>query len=170
MTYYGPELPDNVVEQLDRIDERSSSVTITGEKYKAVFGDRKVIVKSVNEKEVLLEVPVSNEVVLFDFITDEEYLLIFDSQINRLSIWNVEKAETLTDQTFELESRYKSQLIIDEKNNRFALNLKDTSVVLTENGLQYRCLDIFTWDNNFQIYHFASIPYGDVDFENDKIL
>lgn len=169
MTYYGPRLPDNVVEQLDRIDERSSSVTITGKKYKAVFGDRKVIVKSVDEKKVLLEVPVSNEVVLFDFITDEEYLLIYDSRINRLSIWNVEKAETLTDQTFELESRYKSQLIIDEKNNRFALNLKDTIAVMSENGLQYRYLDIFTWDNNFQIYHFASIPYGDVDFENDKI-
>lgn len=127
------------------------------------------MITSVETQEVLTKIPVSNEDALFDFITEEERLLVYDYALNRIVIWDIENSEILADQTFELESFFKNQLVIDEKNKRFALNLYAGSVVTTENGLQFRCLDIFTWDNNFQIYHFASVPYGDVDFENDII-
>lgn len=96
-------------------------------------------------------------------------MLVYDHELDRIVIWDIDKSEILTDQIFELESAFKNQMIIDDKNKRFALNLSDGNVVLTENGIQFRCLDIFTWDDNFQIYHFASVPYGDVDFENDLI-
>lgn len=96
-------------------------------------------------------------------------MLVYDHALGRIVIWDIDKSVILADQIFELESVFKNQLIIDEKNKRFALNLFDGNVVATENGLQFRCLDIFTWDDNFQIYHFASVPYGDVDFENDMI-
>ena len=103
------------------------------------------------------------------FFQEDRHLLVYDHAVGRIVIWDIDKSEILADQIFELESVFKNQLIIDEKNKRFALNLSDGNVVATENGLQFRCLDIFTWDDNFQIYHFASVPYGDVDFENDMI-
>lgn len=169
MTYYGTELPEEVPDTPDESAEAEENGVITGEKYTARIVNRDIVITSVETQEVLTKIPVSNEDALFDFITEEERLLVYDYALNRIVIWDIENSKILADQTFELESFFKNQLVIDEKNKRFALNLYAGSVVTTENGLQFRCLDIFTWDNNFQIYHFASVPYGDVDFENDII-
>lgn len=59
-------------------------------------------------------------------------MLVYDHALGRIVIWDIDKSEILTDQMFELESVFKNQLIIDEKNKRFALNLSDGNVVATE--------------------------------------
>lgn len=169
MTYCGTELPEEVTDRTDKSKGTEESGLIRGEKYTAELAGREIVITSAETQEVLTKIPVSSGDALFDFITAEEYLLVYDHALGRIVIWDIDKSEILADQIFELESVFKNQLIIDEKNKRFALNLSDGNVVATENGLQFRCPDIFTWDDNFQIYHFASVPYGDVDFENDMI-
>lgn len=169
MSYYGAEIPSKVEKQAEE-SELDETMTVKGKKYKAQLVDRNIIVTSSDDSEkILAQLPVSDESVLFNFITEKEYLIVYDSGFSRIFIWDIEKLEMVTDQSFDLESSYKSQLIIDEKNSRFALNLGSGSAIVTDNGTEFRCLDIFTWDDDFQIYHFASVPYGDVDFSNNKI-
>lgn len=169
MTYYGTELPEELPDSPGELTGAEENRIVKGKKYTAELSGRDIVITSSETQKVLTKIPISSEDALFGFITSEEHLLIYDCTLGRIVIWDIAKAEILTDQIFKLESGFKNQLIIDEKNNRFALNLYDGSVVTTENGLQFRCLDIFTWDENFQIYHFASVPYGDIDFENDMI-
>lgn len=169
MTYCGTELPEEVTDRTEVLKEEENSEIRRGEIYTAELVGREIVITSSETNKVLTKIPVSGEDALFDFITEKEHLLVYDHELGRIVIWDIDKSEILTDQIFELESAFKNQMIIDDKNKRFALNLSDGNVVLTENGIQFRCLDIFTWDDNFQIYHFASVPYGDVDFENDLI-
>lgn len=158
--------------------EKKGELPEEGEKNK-VFGKERSVTAvcngesiEVTEKageEVLLTIPVDfSDYVLFDFFQHDTKLIIYDGR-SRVSIWDIETKKCLADHYLGTDLYAKTELKIDEEGRYFSVNTGAGMLGLTGKGTQARRLDVFYIDEDIQIYPYASVYYGDIDFEKKEI-
>lgn len=109
------------------------------------------------------------EGVVYGFFNEDRQFLVYNEQLDEIIVWDIETKSILKQKSVKLPSPCKNQIIIDEELHLFAINLEYGNISITKDEVPCNTLDIFYYDDNFNIYHYASIPYGDVDFKNKKI-
>lgn len=143
---------------------------VVGTKHRAEVKGDSIIITDRKNKEIVLTIPMYQaENTVYGFFNNDEQFLVYNEQYDEIVVWDIETRSILKQQELNLESTGKTKIIIDEELHFFALSLGQEFISFTDEGAQCNVLDIFYYDDDFNIYRYASIPYGDVDFKKKKI-
>ena len=143
---------------------------VVGTKYRAEVEGDSIIITDRKTKETVLTIPMYQaEDVVYGFFNNDEQFLVYNEQYEEIVVWDMETGSILKQQELDLESPVKTQIIIDEDLHLFALNLEYGNISFTAEETPHNTLDLFYYDDEFNIYRYASIPYGDIDFKNKKL-
>lgn len=143
---------------------------VVGTKYSAEVEGDSIIITDRKTKETVLTIPMYQaEDVVYGFFNNDEQFLVYNEQYEEIVVWDMETGSILKQQELDLESPVKTQIIIDEDLHLFALNLEYGNISFTAEESPHNTLDLFYYDDEFNIYRYASIPYGDIDFKNKKL-
>ncbi|MCD7885404.1 MAG: toll/interleukin-1 receptor domain-containing protein [Lachnospiraceae bacterium] len=154
-------------------DSNEDSVTQKGREtdITATYDGNGIIEVRDTDNTVLLSVVTDrSDHLLFGFLNHDQYLLIYNyDYCSEISIWEISSQSLISSQKFDLEEPIKDQLFVDEDGIYFALNLSSGNVVRSDNSLISRKLDVFTVDYDMNICRYASITYGEVNFDKMEL-
>lgn len=169
MVPVGSELPFKMPpSDVDLEDDEELVVYVENQSYSATYTDGRVIVTK-GEKEICrIEIDDTDFSPLLSFIGKENHLIIYNG-MNKILLWDVENNKELFCLEVILNSSVKDELLVAPDGRYFALGQSEGKVTLTEEGLVFRELDMFLISDNHEIYRYANIPYGEVNFETGKI-
>lgn len=107
---------------------------------------------------------------LFGFFGNDQQLIVYYDEIRMVEIWDLKTRGRLVSQNVNIGRIYKTELIIDPKGEFFAVN-SDKSVYCVDDmhGWYSPELVVFYVDDEMQIYPYAVVPYGEVDFKKRNI-
>lgn len=143
---------------------------VVGTKYTAEVEGDSIVITDKKKKETVLTIPMYQaEDMVYGFFNEDKQFLIYNARADEIIVWDMETRSILKQEEVKLESPVKSQIIIDEDLHLFALNLEYGNISFTAEESPHNTLDLFYYDDEFNIYRYASIPYGDIDFKNKKL-
>lgn len=107
---------------------------------------------------------------LFSFFNSDTQLIVY-TQDNMLSLWDIKSGKMISVKELDLRQYIKNGIVTDSDGKYFALHQNDGTVLYDTDTYEFymKETNVFCVDEDGQIYRYADIPYGFVNFEQNMI-